>query len=175
LRGHVAVYSELGRGTAFKVYLPEVRDSVAAPRPAAEPVALPAGRETILLAEDEPTVRALAGHILGSCGYRVLEAPDGKGALAVAAAHAGPIHLLISDVVMPQLGGRELAERFAALRPDVPVLFLSGYTDDAVIRHGVLEAEFAFLQKPFTPSALARKVRAVLDRPAGGSAVLVGP
>ena len=97
------------------------------------------------------------------CGYTVLEGTNGREAIQVAEAYIGPIHLLMSDVVMPHLGGRELAERIVLTRPECKVLFLSGYTDDAVIRHGVLEAEFAFLQKPYTPTLLAQRVRNVLD------------
>ncbi|MEX1182055.1 MAG: response regulator [Gemmatimonadota bacterium] len=112
----------------------------------------------------EDAVRALARHVLTACGYTVLEAADGRDAIRVAERHAGRIDLVLSDVVMPYLGGRQLVERLAAVRPGMKVLFLSGYTDDAVVRHGVLEADYAFLQKPFTPTALARKVRDVLGR-----------
>jgi CheY-like chemotaxis protein len=160
--GHVTVSSEVGRGTTFQVYLPRVIEPPSdGPRP--DPHPLPRGTETVLLAEDEGALRALARHVLEGCGYTVREAADGREALAAAAGHAGPIHLLVSDVVMPHLGGRELAERLTAARPGCKVLFLSGYTDDAVVHHGVRAAEFAFLQKPFTPAALARKVREVLD------------
>jgi CheY-like chemotaxis protein len=113
--------------------------------------------------EDEDAVRALTRHILLACGYAVLEARDGAEAVRLAADHPGPVHLLVADVVMPRMGGREAATRVAAARPGIRVLFLSGYTDDAVVRHGILEAEVAFLQKPFTAAALARKVRDTLD------------
>jgi CheY-like chemotaxis protein len=118
----------------------------------------------VLLAEDEDSVRRLAVQVLQSKGYRVLEAGDGEEALWRAGRHVGDIDLLVTDVVMPRLGGRELAERLAVERPGVRVLFLSGYADDAVVRHGVLEAEMAFLEKPFMPEALASKVREVLDQ-----------
>ena len=161
--GHVTVYSEVGRGTTFKVYLPRVLDGV--PTAPAEVVraAPPRGSETVLLVEDEDGVRALAGYVLRDCGYEVLEARNGAEALRVAGGHTGQIELVVTDVVMPQMGGREVAERVAALHPEARVLFLSGYTDDAIVRHGILEEEVAFLQKPFTTAALARKVREVLD------------
>jgi two-component system cell cycle sensor histidine kinase/response regulator CckA len=161
--GHVEVHTELGQGTTFKVYLPQVRERVASGKSSPNLFLMPKGAETVLLVEDEVGVRALARHILSGCGYTVLEAGDGREAVRLVEAHTGPLHLLASDVVMPNFGGRQLAERVDALRPGIKVLFLSGYTDDAVVRHGVLEADFAFLQKPFTPSGLAVKVRDVLD------------
>ena len=121
------------------------------------------GTETVLLAEDEPAVRAMAREALETYGHTVLEARHGVEALAVAAAHPGPIHLLLTDIVMPHMGGGELAQRLTAERPDTRVLFMSGYTDDDVVRQGVFESGTAFLQKPFMLSALARKVREVLD------------
>jgi CheY-like chemotaxis protein len=121
------------------------------------------GTETILLVEDEDTVRLLVGDVLKEAGYTVLDAGNGSAALLLASEHAGPVHLLITDVVMPEMGGRQLVERLTPLRPDLKVLYLSGYTDDAVVRHGVLQAEVAFLQKPFTMAALTSKVRQVLD------------
>jgi CheY-like chemotaxis protein len=162
-RGHVAVYSEVGHGTTFKVYLPQVSSPLSRVRSDASALAMPTGSETVLLAEDEDAVRALAVHILRSCGYQILESANGRDAIRLAENATGPIHLLISDVVMPYLSGRALAERITAMRHECRVLFLSGYTDDAVIRHGVLEADFAFLQKPFSPFSLAQKVRSVLD------------
>ncbi len=161
--GHVAVSTELGRGTAFKVYLPRIEVMAEAGVSGSRQVAVAHGTETILLTEDEPALRALARHILQMHGYTVLEAGRGEKALRIAEEYKGTIHLLVTDVVMPAISGRHLAERLTAVRPGVKVLYLSGYTDDAVVRHGVLQAETAFLQKPFTPLALAIKVREVLD------------
>jgi CheY-like chemotaxis protein len=161
--GHVAAYSEVGRGTTFKVYLPAAGERGRSGNSVHGLTLAPRGAETVLLVEDEPAVRALARLALETGGYTVLEAEGGEAAVRASEGHPGPVHLLIADVVMPGLSGREVAERVAARRPGVKVLFLSGYTDDAVVRHGVLRADVAFLQKPFTPTALARKVREVLD------------
>jgi PAS domain S-box-containing protein len=162
--GRIEVYSEIGHGTTFKVYLPQMSGLPLAGRRSHPGTAgAPRGRETILLAEDEESVRALSRHVLSECGYAVLEAADGEEALALVARENVDIHLLVSDVVMPGIGGRELAERMQALRPELRVLYISGYADDAIIRHGVLEADVNFLQKPFSAGALARKVREVLD------------
>jgi CheY-like chemotaxis protein len=125
----------------------------------------PVGTETVLLVEDEEMVRFMAKEILQESGYQVLEAKHGQDALHVAAEHGGTIHLMLSDVVMPQLSGRELAELLAPLRREMKVLYMSGYTDDAIVHHGVLDKGMAFIEKPFTPSALARKVREVLNTP----------
>jgi CheY-like chemotaxis protein len=127
------------------------------------PNVAPYGEETILLVEDEDGVRALTRLVLQTHGYTVLEAKNGKEALRIGEQHQGLLHLLITDVVMPEMGGRQAAEHLTACKPGIKVLFLSGYTDDAVVRHGILEAEVAFLQKPFTPVGLAKKVREVLD------------
>jgi CheY-like chemotaxis protein len=160
--GSIGVYSEPGRGTTFKVYLPRADDVVPASEPGQAGVP-PRGSETVLLAEDQEQVRAVARRALAESGYTVVEASHGGDALKQAAAHPGPIHLLVTDVVMPGVSGRELAERLRGFRPVLKVLYLSGYTDDAVVRHGVLTAETAFLQKPFAGDALVRKVRQVLD------------
>ena len=162
--GHVWVYSEPGRGATFKVYLPRVGDRVepATPRRVGSG---PGGTETVLLAEDDPAVREIASAVLQGKGYRVLRAPDGQTALEMAGAHEGAIGLLLTDLVMPGMTGRELAEALAAARAGMRVLFMSGYTDDAVVRHGVLASGLPYLQKPFSPDDLARKVREVLDRP----------
>jgi two-component system cell cycle sensor histidine kinase/response regulator CckA len=160
--GYVWVYSEVGKGTTFKTYLPLVEEGgEAEPVPAAEPASL-VGSETVLLVEDEESVRALSRSILKSYGYTVLEAGSGMDGLDVALHYPLPIHLLLTDVVMPEMGGLDLASRLEALRPGVRVLYMSGYTDDAVFRHGLLEKGRMFLQKPFTPKTLARKVREAL-------------
>jgi CheY-like chemotaxis protein len=161
--GNIWVYSEPGQGTTVKVYLPRVEE---AEEPVdAQPVPPGRGTETILLAEDEDEVRALAHEVLAGYGYTVLEAREPTEAIQIAEGYAGPIHLLVTDVVMPDLSGRALAERLAPLRPEMKVLYVSGYTDDAIIHHGVLEAGTAFIQKPFTPEGLGRKVRQVLETP----------
>ena len=161
--GHVFVYSEKGHGTTFKVYFPRV-DAAQAPAETApvEP-APPRGSETILLVEDEGTLRELIRECLESSGYTVLEAGHGAEALKLCERHPGPIHLLMTDVVMPGISGRELAAQVGAARPAIRTIYMSGYTDDAVVLHGVLSEGMAFLQKPFTEEALARKVREVLD------------
>jgi CheY-like chemotaxis protein len=164
--GHVAVYSEVGVGTTFKVYLPRTTQAAGGSKSHAALRIPPRGTETVLVVEDDAAVRGLTRHILLKAGYAVLEAAGGDEALRVAAGHSGPVHLLVTDVVMPRMGGREVAERLVGSRPGVKVLFLSGYTDDAVVRHGILQAEVAFLQKPFSPASLTTKVREVLDAPA---------
>jgi two-component system cell cycle sensor histidine kinase/response regulator CckA len=161
--GYIWVYSEPGQGTTFKVYLPRVE--AAAEPPAPKPVA-PAslrGTETVLVAEDEEAVRNLTRRVLEGHGYAVLAARDGEEALRLATEHAGPIHLLLTDVVMPSMSGRQLAERLVSARSEMKVLYLSGYTNDAIVHHGMLDPGIAFLQKPFTPEALVRKLREVLD------------
>ncbi len=163
--GFVWVYSEPGHGTTFKIYLPRVNEKAeVVPRGTALPPSV-RGTETVLLAEDAGPLRTVVRQILKRNGYTVLEAPDGKSALDKAAEHAGPIHLLLTDVIMPEMSGRQLAERLRARRPELKVLFVSGYTDNAIVRHGILEPGIAFLQKPFSPESLARKVREVLDAP----------
>jgi PAS domain S-box-containing protein len=163
--GFIWVYSELGQGTTFKVYLPRVDEAVSAPSAPAAPESLH-GTETILLAEDAAPVRSVAREVLRRHGYRVLTAADGRTALELAGTHPGPIDLLITDVIMPEMSGRQVADRLKERLPKLKVLFVSGYTDDAIVRHGILEPGIAFLQKPFSPESLARKVREVLDAPA---------
>ncbi len=161
--GHIWVYSEVGRGTTFKVYFPKDGGVVDVVVPV--PVAAASGpaHGTILLVEDDDQVRNVATSILRGLGYVVLVAPNGGEALLICESHQAKIHLLLTDVVLPRMSGRQLAERLGPLRPDMKVLFMSGYTDDAILQHGVLDSGVAFLQKPLTPTSLARKVREVLD------------
>jgi CheY-like chemotaxis protein len=159
--GQVSVYSELGKGTTFKIYLPRIDSPAQTIKKDSKPISQ--GSESILLVEDEEMVRSLSKHILISLGYRVTEATNGEEALALVEKPGSSFRLLITDVVMPKIGGRELANQLKQKFPDLKVLFLSGYTDDAVVRHGILQAEVAFLQKPFTPALLAAKVRETLD------------
>jgi PAS domain S-box-containing protein len=163
--GHVIAYSEPGVGSTFKVYLPPA--DVAAIE-LDDPVVLgptPGGHETILFVEDEDAVRATAREVLESSGYHVIEARDGVEALELASQHPGEIQLLVSDVVMPRMGGGELAQKLTAARPGVRVLYISGYPDDALVRHGVVEHGSMLLQKPFALADFVRKVREVLDTP----------
>ncbi len=163
--GYVYASSAPGRGTTFQVYLPRVEAQFPCAEAPETAGAGPAGSETVLLVEDEAAVREFAATALRRAGYTVLEVAGGEEALRLAAGHPGPVPLLVTDVVMPGMGGRLLAERLQERHPGLRVLYLSGYTDDAVVRHGVREAEVAFLQKPFTAESLARKVREVLDQP----------
>ncbi|MEO8199801.1 MAG: response regulator [Gemmatimonadota bacterium] len=160
--GNIWIYSEPGRGTTFKIYLPRAAQTAEQLRTRPAMAAVIGGSETILIAEDENAVRALAAKALRRQGYTVLEAARGAEAMALAEEHS-KIDLLLTDVVMPEYSGSELARQLLKLRPAIRVLFMSGYTDEAVIHHGVLTSNFAFLQKPFTPDILARKVRVVLD------------
>jgi CheY-like chemotaxis protein len=163
--GTIWVYSELGRGTTFKLYLPRANaeaDVRRTPIPAAAH-----GTETILLVEDEEQVRLVALNILRRRGYKVIVARDPAEALLLCETHVEPIDLLLTDVVMPQMSGPELAERLADTRPTMKILCMSGYTDDSVVRHGVLKSGMVYLQKPFTPASLTKKVRETLDGVAG--------
>jgi signal transduction histidine kinase len=162
--GNIWVYSEPGQGSTFKIYLPrsdEAETLVTAP----VPVAAVHGSETVLLVEDEDQLRIVACGILARNGYRILDARNGGEAVLLAERHGGPIHLLLTDVVMPQMSGRELAEHLLLLRPEMRVLYMSGYTEDAIVHHRVLSPGIALLQKPITPERLLHKVREVLDAP----------
>jgi PAS domain S-box-containing protein len=161
--GNVWVYSEVGEGTTFKIYFPRVEEMVSYQEPTRTSEELPRGTETVLLVEDEPTVRELVRRVLESSGYSVLEARHGEDAILVCEQHKGPIHLLLSDVIMPEMGGPELAEQLFPFHREMQVLFVSGYPDGAIIRRGIGDRPTAYLQKPFTAEALARKVREVLD------------
>ncbi|MCR4339822.1 MAG: PAS domain S-box protein [Gemmatimonadaceae bacterium] len=160
--GFVWVYSEVGQGTSFKIYLPQVTETAGTDRPGPAVVSS-SGTETILLVEDNAGLRRLATRVLEPAGYTVLLASTGEEALQLLERHEEQVHLLLSDVVMPGMSGRQLAERLAQTRPGMKVLYMSGYTSDTIVRHGVLEAQVPFLNKPFTAAALLRKVREVLD------------
>jgi two-component system cell cycle sensor histidine kinase/response regulator CckA len=167
--GYISVYSEPGRGSTFRIYLPRVQEPVThVPSAAVHPRTVP-GSETILVADDEAAVRELVVKVLTSAGYRVLQAGDGRAALDLAREHAEAIDLLITDVVMPDIHGPDLATGIARVHPETRVLYLSGYTDRAIVNNGVLHAGLAFLQKPFTPALLSAKVREVLDAPDTGA------
>jgi CheY-like chemotaxis protein len=166
--GHIWVYSEMGKGTSMKVYLPRVEAPI-------EPISSPPrpsgplrGSETILIVEDQEEVRKLTRRLLEARGYRVLVAAGGPEALRLADEAAEPIDLLLTDVVMPGMSGRDVALRLGPARPNMRVLFVSGYTDDSIVHHGVLDPGVAFLQKPFTAESLAQRVREVLDAPRDG-------
>jgi two-component system, cell cycle sensor histidine kinase and response regulator CckA len=162
--GNIWVYSEPGRGTAFKINLPRIEEELDTLRGRDETDFSPGGSETVLLVEDDELVRDLAHRLLKQQGYRVWEAANGEEALRVAREHDGEtIHLLLADIVMPQMGGKELADQLKILRPDVKVLYTSGYADDAIVHHGVLDPGTHFLQKPFSLKTLSHKVREVLD------------
>jgi CheY-like chemotaxis protein len=161
--GYIAVDSTIGQGTTFTVFLPRVFEAVQVPRNKRVQQPIGAG-ETVLLAEDEDAVRQLATSILEGTGYRVLKAANGEEATQIVRTFPGTIHLLITDVVMPQISGRQLADTVKTLRPDIRVLYISGYTDDVISHHGVFGPDTAFLQKPFSPSAFITKVRELLTR-----------
>ncbi len=163
--GHISVYSEPGRGTTFKIYLPQVEPSVPAPAAPPDAPGLPRGTETILLVEDDQALREMAATLLRRLGYTVLVAANGVEALSVKQqGNCGHVDLLFTDVVMPHMSGKELADRVRALYPHTKILFTSAYTENAVVHQGLTDKDVALLQKPFTPSALARKLREVLDK-----------
>jgi signal transduction histidine kinase/CheY-like chemotaxis protein len=161
--GNIWVYSEPGKGTTFKIYFPVVEQKIEVAAHSSKPIALPGGSETILLVEDEVLVRNMAREVLQLSGYNVLEASHGKEALKITQEFDKPIHLVVTDVVMPQMSGPELAGLLEKSSPLLKVLYMSGYTDEAIVHHGVLDEGVAFLEKPFTPGAFARKVREVLN------------
>jgi CheY-like chemotaxis protein len=165
--GHIDVCSQLGQGTTFKIYFPRIEQPLeAAPKPG-RPGPVPRGTETLLVVEDEPSVRHLARGFLETLGYEVLSAANGQDGLHAAREHQGsPLRLVITDVVMPLMGGKVMAEWLKTTYPEIKILFTSGYTDDAIAQNGVLDVGVEFLPKPYTPATLARKVRELLDAPA---------
>jgi CheY-like chemotaxis protein len=165
--GHIWVYSVPKQGSTFKIFLPRVDEPVTFDEPVALSSPSRRGSETVLLVEDEVVVRTLVKNTLVQHGYQVLEAENGAQALRIAEGHPGPLQLLVTDVVMPGMNGRELAEHLLRQRTDLRVLYISGYTDETIAHHGVLAPGVGFLQKPFTLEALARKVRETLDVRAG--------
>lgn len=162
--GYIWVYSELGKGTTFKIYLPRVDKKTQEITKIQTSVKSLSGTETVLVVEDDRMVRELAIKILQKYGYKVLEAQDGQAAIEIGKQHEGPIDLMLTDVVMPGMSGRILAVEFENLRPKIKVVYMSGYTDNIVVHHGILDREMVFIQKPFTHGALASKVRELLDR-----------
>ena len=161
--GQIGAYSEVGIGTTFKIYLPAVEKPASHPGTAPAPSAERRAGETVLLVEDENGVRGLAQLALQHGGYVVLAAASGEDALRLIDGHSGGIDALLTDVVMPGMSGRELVEVLQPRFPRMKVLYMSGYTDDAVVRHGILQSDVAFLQKPYTPSVLLRRVRQLID------------
>jgi two-component system cell cycle sensor histidine kinase/response regulator CckA len=161
--GHVWLWSEPGRGATFKIYLPSV-ESPTTPAPPPPRGSVDTGSETILLVDDDEGVRRVTLSILTRAGYHVLVASSAAEALALHHEHPGSIHLLLTDVVMPLQSGPALAAELKALRPDLPVIYLSGYTDDAIVHHGLVDRGQAFLQKPIAPAVLTRKIREVLGK-----------
>ncbi|MCS6924162.1 MAG: response regulator, partial [Fimbriimonadales bacterium] len=164
LGGHIWVYSELGKGTTFKIYLPRAYTPAEAPRPLL-PSETPdlQGKETILVVEDEPDVLEVAAESLRQHGYTVLTANSPAEALQLVQTYSEPIQLLVTDVVMPVMSGRELADYVMRIYPHIKVLYVSGYTENTIVHHGVLDEGIQFLPKPYTPSQLVQKVREVLD------------
>jgi CheY-like chemotaxis protein len=161
--GAIQILSQLGKGTTARIYLPPARSKAPATAERSAQAGPMTGAETILLVEDEARVRKLIVDVLTSRGYRVLEATRGEEALRLSKQHDGAIDLMVVDVVMPEISGPELVRQIAPIRPGTNVLYISGYTDEAIVHHGIPESGAAFLQKPFLPDALARKVREVLD------------
>jgi len=162
--GHIGVYSEAGLGATFKIYFPRVKETVVVPASAVAAGPLPRGTETLLVVEDESSLRQLACGVLEGQGYQVLSASNGQDALHTAREHRGSqIRLVVTDVIMPLMGGRMMAEWLKTTYPNLKILFTSGYTDDTITHHGLLEAGIEFLSKPYIPATLIRKVREMLD------------
>lgn len=162
--GSIHVYSEPGRGTTFRIYLPRVDQPLAEVTPAPETAASLNGWETVLVVEDDPEVRRLICEVLRARGYQVLESTKGEEAIRIARTLPGPLQLVVADVILPEMSGPEVVRQVQDAKPGIRALFISGYTDEAVLRHGMLDAGVMFLSKPFVPEALARKVREVLER-----------
>jgi two-component system, cell cycle sensor histidine kinase and response regulator CckA len=160
--GDIRVYSELNCGTTFKIYLPRVDAPATTTTATNDPETLPEGSESVLIVEDEASVRRLAASVLRGVGYRVQEARDAAEALSLIEAKQ-PFDLVVTDVIMPKMSGKELYDKIKVIAPRIKVLFMSGYTDDSLAHHGVLGPELSFLEKPFSPVGLARKVRDVID------------
>jgi two-component system cell cycle sensor histidine kinase/response regulator CckA len=168
--GHIEVYSEVGKGTTFKIYLPARSETPESLTPPLDPRSVTGGSETILVVEDDERVRNIATQALLNTGYRVLAASDGEAALAIAGKGSEPIHLLLTDVVMPGMNGRQLAERLVQVHPETRILFTSGYTENIIAHHGVLDRGIEFLSKPYTLETLTRRVREILDQAPRGPA-----
>ncbi|MEK6687003.1 MAG: response regulator, partial [Gemmatimonadota bacterium] len=160
--GSIWVYSEVGRGTTVKIYLPQT-DEAAVEHQAARPEATTGGAETVLLVEDDAGIRRLAERVLASAGYTVLVAATGEEALLLMGSHDRPVHLLFTDLVMPGIGGQELAKRFQGSHPETRILYASGYSDNTIVPNGMLDDNGQFIGKPYSMEALRRKVRQVLD------------
>jgi CheY-like chemotaxis protein len=163
--GYISVDSEVGRGTTFKIYLPQVEEEAGRIDAAPRPSALLPGKETVLVVEDDNQVRSIAAMVLEMSGYDVLTAANGEGALLICERFNSKIDLLLTDMVMPRMGGQELSSRLLELRPGTRVLYMSGYSENAIIHHGVIEEGTDFIEKPFSPEALTRRIREVLVTP----------
>jgi CheY-like chemotaxis protein len=169
--GSIWVYSEPNQGSTFKIYLPSLQEILEPDATQEPPEKLANGSETVLVVEDESAVRSFTRMVLQRSGYQVIEASNGEAALSLSREHPGEIQLLVTDMVMPGMGGREVGEALEQMRPGVRVLYLSGYTENAIAQRGTLGTELPFLQKPFTMEALLRKVRQVLDQPAKSESI----
>jgi CheY-like chemotaxis protein len=172
--GHIDVFTQIGEGSTFEMYFPRIDEPLGISTESASKGYLPRGTETLLVVEDEPTVRQLARTVLEGQGYKILCASNGQDAINTARKHKGPpIRLVITDVVMPQMGGKPMADLLTKAYPNLKVLFTSGYADDAIAHYGVLDPGIDFLAKPYTPATLTRQVREILDRDISKSATLL--